>query len=124
MSAITLTFWAVYLQLLKLLFHYVKIISSFKLLGFLISFRRLHYLPARPIRICYMKGKIFKVKNAMVTFISIERSEPKILTWNLHHHSLVKAPKYHNKSNSFQCKLRGAYICEPVTVGAYIRGGL
>ena len=25
------TFWAVYLQLLKLLFHYVKIISSFKL---------------------------------------------------------------------------------------------
>ena len=29
--AITLTFWAVYLQLLKLLFHYVKIISSFKL---------------------------------------------------------------------------------------------
>ena len=35
-----------------------------------------------------MKGKIFKVKKAMVTFISIERSEPKILTWNLvHHHS-------------------------------------
>ena len=34
-----------------------------------------------------MKGKIFKVKNAMVTFISIERSEPKILTWTLHHHS-------------------------------------
>ena len=29
--AITFTFWAVYLQLLKLLFHYVKIISSFKL---------------------------------------------------------------------------------------------
>ena len=29
--AITLTFWAVYLQLLKLLFHYVKIIPSFKL---------------------------------------------------------------------------------------------
>ena len=23
----------------------------------------------------------------MVTFISIEYSEPKILTWNLHHHS-------------------------------------
>ena len=41
----------------------------------------------RPIRICYMKGKIFKIKNAMVTFISIEYSEPKILTWNLHHHS-------------------------------------
>ena len=34
-----------------------------------------------------MKGKIFKIKNAMVTFISIEYSEPKILTWNLHHHS-------------------------------------
>ena len=34
---------------------------------------------------------------------------------------LVKASKYHNKSNSFQCKLRGAYICEPVTVGAYIK---
>ena len=41
----------------------------------------------RPIRICYMKGKIFKIKNAMVTFISIEYSEPKILTRNLHHHS-------------------------------------
>ena len=35
--AITLTFWAVYLQLLKLLFHYVKIISSFKLLFKFIS---------------------------------------------------------------------------------------
>ena len=35
-----------------------------------------------------MKGKILKIKNAMVTFISIEYSEPKILTWNLvHHHS-------------------------------------
>ena len=34
-----------------------------------------------------MKGKIFKIKNAMVTFISIEYSEPKILTRNLHHHS-------------------------------------
>ena len=29
--AINFTFWAVYLQLLKLLFHYVKNISSFKL---------------------------------------------------------------------------------------------
>ena len=34
-----------------------------------------------------MKGKIFKMKNAMVMFISIEYSEPKILTRNLHHHS-------------------------------------
>ena len=31
--------------------------------------------------------KIFEIKNAMVMFISIEYSEPKILTWNLHHHS-------------------------------------
>ena len=35
----------------------------------------------------YMEGKIFKIKNAMVKFISIEYSKPKILTWNLHHHS-------------------------------------
>ena len=42
---------------------------------------------ARHIRICYIKGKIFKIKNAMVTFISIEYSEPKILTRNLNHHS-------------------------------------
>ena len=34
-----------------------------------------------------MKGKIFKIKNTMMTFISIEYSEPQILTWNLHHHS-------------------------------------
>ena len=75
------------MQLLKLLFHYVKIISSFKLLFKFISpvhsmSRRVQY-----IRICYMKGKIFKIKNAMVTFISIEYSQPKILTRNLHHHS-------------------------------------
>ena len=47
----------------------------------------IYYLLARPIRISYIKGKIFKIKNAMVTFISIEYSKPKILTWNLHHHS-------------------------------------
>ena len=67
MWAITLTSWAVYLQLLKLLFPYVKIISSFKLLFKFISpvhsmSRRVQY-----IRICYMKGKIFKIKSAMVT---------------------------------------------------------
>ena len=28
----------------------------------------------------------YKVRQYMVTFISIEYSEPKILTWNLHHH--------------------------------------
>ena len=50
-------------------------------------FPRSHHLPARSIRIYYMKGKTFKIKNAMVTFISIEYSEPKILTWNLYHHS-------------------------------------
>ena len=37
--------------------------------------------------ICYTKGRILKIKNAMVTFISIDYSEPKILTRNLHHHS-------------------------------------
>ena len=34
-----------------------------------------------------MKGKILKIKNAMVTFIFIEYSKPKILTWNSHYRS-------------------------------------
>ena len=75
---VTLTFWAVYLQFLKLLFHYVKIIiSSFKLLFKFISlvhniFRRVQF--GSVLR----KVKYLKLKNAMVTFISIEYSEPKI----------------------------------------------
>ena len=82
--AITLTFWAVYLQLLKLLFHYVKIISSFKLLFKFIS--PVHII-SRRVQFGSYETKIFKIIKAMVTFISIEYSEPKILTWNLHHHS-------------------------------------
>ena len=70
------------MKLLTLLFHYVKIISSLNcFLNFIdLNFPRSHHLPARPIRICYMKGKIFKIKNAIVTFISIGYSEPRILT--------------------------------------------
>ena len=34
-----------------------------------------------------MKGKMFKIKNARVTLVSIEYSEPRVLTQNLHHHS-------------------------------------
>ena len=36
---------------------------------------------------------------------------------------LVKVSKYHNKSNSFQCKLEWSYIGEPVTSGAYNKVG-
>ena len=85
--ATTLTFWAVYLQLLKLLFHYIKIISLFKLCFKFIS--PVHIISRRvQFGSVIRKVEYLKLKTScMVTFISIEYSEPNILTWNLHHHS-------------------------------------
>ena len=81
------TFWAVYLQLLKLLFDYVKIISSFKL--FFKFIFPVHIISWRvQFGSVIRKVEYLKLKTPWwLMFISIEYSEPKILTWNLHHHS-------------------------------------
>ena len=100
MWAITSTFWAVYFTTSRLYLH---------LNCFLNSFPSFTSSPDASYSDLYMKGKIFKIKNAMVKFISIEYSKPKILTWNLHHHS----PSYIYLAVLF-C-LREALVSSPYT---------
>ena len=84
MWAITLPFWAVYLRLLKLLFHHVKTISSFKL--FFIS--PIHII-SRRVQFGFVIRKVeyLKLKTPRWYSFRLSMSEPKILTWNLHYHS-------------------------------------